>query len=305
MGLWELRILAPVILGIGIACGWWLLRRRREPVLLGAVAGFTVVAGLVGVLVEIGLRVIGGPIPMGLAMPRWASVVYMDFRFIVPLLAGVLGLVLLALPARGPQRTGVADLTPRGVLSFASRRWVTAVALVTVFIVVLTVAAGSLSEPNAETGRYTEYVIELGGGASAGTTIYGWYFSVPALVLIGVLLGLALVNMLLIARPPISSDRETETQYRTLSTRNVLTVTAGSLVLHLAVVLESLAGVASLEGSILTDLGRHHFWTPMAALVPWFGAAAFVCAALGVALWLRVSLSGIPSRTDVSASSPS
>ncbi len=292
----TLRQLAPVIVGTVLAVLWWLVQRRGTPRLPRLVAGLTLTAGLVGLLVESALRLIG-PLALNFDVPDAIVKLHADFRFIAPLAAGLIGLGLLALPWRHRRGSGVADLAPRGLFSFARGGWVTAVAALTALVLVVTVAAGAASEPDPATGHYSYYVIDLGNDTSMGTTIYGWYYSLPALIAIAALLTLAASNMILIARPPLDTTRSADTSIRAVRTRNALAVTTGALMLHLAAVLGSLAGTASLHASIPTELEATKFWTPMASLVPWFQALAIIAATIGVTLWASVGLSAFSTRT--------
>lgn len=124
-------------------------------------------------------------------------------------------------------------------------------------------------------------------------------------VAMALLLGVTVTVMLRIARPALSPARDEDVNLRVLRTLNIMSVTAGSLLLHLAIVLDSLAGTASLEASVLTNLGQTDFWTPMAGLAPSLSVAAFICASAGIALWARVALTSIPSRFRASGTARS
>lgn len=293
--------LVPIVLGLIAAGQWWFLRGRADARVSGLVAVLTLTAGVVGVLAETVTRLVGGPLSMMSVLPRWVITAYMDYRIVVPLLVGALGLALLALPPRTPQEPGTADLSPRGIVSFTSKRWLVAVGAITALVLVVTVAAGAASQPNPATGNYDYYVMDLGGDYSVATTIYGWYYSVPMLAAMAVVLGLAASALLIIAGPPLGAAREEDVRVRCLRSHNVLAVTCGALLLHLAAVLESLRGTASLRGMIPSDAGSTTVWTPMAAAGPWFGAAAFISATLGVAAWARVAFSAARSRATSSA----
>jgi hypothetical protein len=116
---------------------------------------------------------------------------YADNRFAIPLWLGILGLVMLIFPVQARNGHGAADLTPRTVVSFARGWWFVTPAVVGAFILILTFAAGPVSVSEEEPGRFDMYYVDLGGGRGMGTSIYGWFYSVPALILTGLLIAIA------------------------------------------------------------------------------------------------------------------
>ncbi|MAP63898.1 MAG: hypothetical protein CMH34_09200 [Microbacterium sp.] len=229
-----------------------------------------------------------------LTLPDW----YLDYRFTIPILVGVLGLVILAFPVTTRGAAGAADLTPRSPVTFALGWWFAPPAAILVVILIITFTAGAASEPDPETGRYIMYMVD-GGVMSVGTSIYGWFYSTPAMVALAVLLIVTAVDLILIARPAMEEDREADARVRRIRTRNVLTVTTGAMLVHLGLLFGSLAGTAAVQGSASTSQGLMMMWTPIAALEPVFRGAAYVSAALGIALWVSVALTAIPTRRRV------
>ena len=132
-----------------------------------------------------------------------------------------------------------------------------------------------------------------------GTNIYGWFYSVPAMICVGILLAVALVAMSLVARPAPAEDREQDVRVRAIRTRNIVVAVTGALLLHLGDIFNSLAGTASIRSTFTTSEGPVSFWTTFSALQPAFVAASMLCAALGIALWAAVALSAVPSRRRV------
>lgn len=288
-----------LLAGAVLAVVWWFVRGRRDGLPSGPVAGFTLAAGGLGLLLHtIFLAVRAGPLLVPIELPFGVLVFVRDARFAIPLVIGVLALVLLAFPVRPRSGGGVADLTPRGPFS-CTRTWHLVVAASITGVAVLTaVLAGAASQPDPTTGRYTMYFLELGGENGMGTGIYGWFYSVPALVAIAFLMAVAVADLVLIARPALDEDRAQDIRVRTVRTRNVIAVATGALLLHLGPVFSSLAGTASLRASMATDLGRGTFWTPMAALQPVFHGAALVAETLGVMLWVGVTLTAVGVRRE-------
>ncbi|MBE0009642.1 MULTISPECIES: hypothetical protein [unclassified Arthrobacter] len=204
-------------------------------------------------------------------------------------------MAVLAFPMQRRGVPGSADLTPRTPLSFTSKFWLLNPAVVVVFILTLTVAAGSASEADT-TARYNMYFVDMGEGGSAGTTIYGWFYSLPCLILLAVMVVLASINLFLIARPALDHDRDRDVRGRTVRSRTVLMVGSGALLWHLGDILASLAGTASLRGSFGTSEGTVGVWTTFAALEPALTVASLMAVALGFASWFAGALSVIPVR---------
>jgi hypothetical protein len=283
------------LIGVALGVGWWAFRRPRR-ILAGSVAATTGIAGVLAVGVDLATRVVGaGPVMLMLPPPPATAVWLFDYRYTLPLVAGCLGLALLAFPIRRREGSGSADLAPRSPATFAKAWWFVPPGTVLGIVLTVTIAAGSASEPDPVTGKYDMYTVDA-GAMSVGTTIYGWHFSIPALVALAVLLLLALLDLILIARPPLLPDRAADTAIRSLRTRNVLVAVTGSLLLHLGMVCASLSATASVRGGMATPGGEMFLWSPMAALEPIFTAAITVATALGIALWTTLALPAVPAR---------
>ncbi|WP_240921227.1 hypothetical protein [Microbacterium excoecariae] len=296
--IWVMVFGVP-LLGLIAAAAWWALWGRRRGGVTGAVAVIACVAGCLGVLADLLVRLWSGwslLVPFASALPVYAS--YRDVRFVMPLVVGIAGLILLAFPVRSRKGSGRADLTRRSPVSFARPRWFVLPAALAGLVVLLTLVAGMASTRDEVTGRYTAYVVD-GGVGFVGTSIYGWFYSVPSLIALAVLGLVAVTDLVLIARPAMGDDAMRDAAVRRLRTRNVLTVTSGALLLHLAAILSDLAGVASLRAGIATSEGTALMWTPFAALHPvltWSSQLAVMC---GIAAWATVALTAIPSRRHV------
>ena len=295
---WMLVVLfgAPLA-GVVLAVAWWLIRRRGVRALAGVVAVFTLVAGLVGVLADVLIRFAAS---VSLLLPIYPSidlvVWYFDNRYIIPLAVGILGVVLLAFPIRSRRGAGVAELAPRGPFRFTRPLWLIAPGAVFALILLITILAGAVSQPDPTTGRYDMFIVEISGENTMATAIYGWFYSVPALVAMVLMAATAAGTLALIARPPLSDDRDQDAAIRTLRSRNVILATTGALLVHLGLIMQSLAGTASLAASMPSELGRITLSTPVAAMMPVFIVASYVAAALGVALWTTVALTAVGVR---------
>ncbi|NUL48627.1 hypothetical protein F7P69_25980 [Cellulosimicrobium funkei] len=291
----------PVLTGLVLALVWWLLRGRMAGLPDGSGRVIPVLAGLVLLFAVAFERLVGVPLVLPFDVPMVLTGWYSDYRFAFPLLVGILGLVLLAFPARSRAGRGAAELSPRTPISFGRRWWFATPTVVVAFIVLTTVIAGTASSPEPTTGRYAVYFVDIGGQGSMGTSIYGWFYSVPCLILLALMLAAAYLDLFLISRPALDHNHVKDTRVRTVRTRNVLAVTAGALLVHFGVILQSLAGTASMRGQFTAAGGTVTSWTTFAALEPVFLGASFVLLALGVAHWATVPLSAIPARQPAKA----
>ncbi|WP_104191257.1 hypothetical protein [Cryobacterium sp. Y82] len=290
-----LIVLGPVVAGIILALAWWAFLGRKRQQRGGGVSAFSMAAGLLLGVGGVFVLLFGSPL-LPFQLPREYWYWYQEYRFTAPLLLGILGMVLLAFPVQSRSGRGTADLIPRTPLSFARGWWFVAPALLLALILTVTVTAGVASQPDPSTGRYTMYLVDLGGERQMGASIYGWYNSIPSLILMAVMLIFAIVNLVLIARPALVHDREEDVRIRIFRTRNVLAIGTSALLTHLGFILGSLAGTASIRSSFRTSEGSVTFWTTFAGLQPIFVGASAVAAALGFALCVAVALAAIPSR---------
>ncbi|WP_163630730.1 hypothetical protein [Microbacterium sp. B35-04] len=296
MLIWVL--VAPLV-GVVLAVAWWLIRRRSLRPLGGAVAVFTVIAGTVGVLVEVSVRVLmAGPILAPFAPSADFAVWYLDYRFTIPVAVGIVGVALLAFPIRSRQGAGVAELAPRGPLRFTRPRWFISPAIVLALVLLITILSGTASQPNPDTGRYDMYLVDLGTGTTMGTYIYGWYYSLPALITILALVVAAVASLALIARPPLAADRDNDARIRRIRSLNVIVVVTASLVLHLGLIVESLARTASLAATVSSDVGQVTLTTPIVAMIPVFIVASYIAVVAGAGLFASVALTGVGARRN-------
>ncbi|WP_341853915.1 hypothetical protein [Brachybacterium sp. GPGPB12] len=190
------RHLAGIVLG-ALA---WAVRRRGLPALEAGRAVTAAATG--GAVVLLAAYSVLGAMPLWVEAPRevWSAV--FGARYAPPLVLGLVALVALgaARPHRAPS-TG-ASLAPRTWRTFLDARWLAALVIAPVLVLVPTLAAGMASRPD-EDGEYTRYVVDVGSG-TLGTGIYGWHHSALPLVLL-VPLGAATWWALSgIARPPLA-----------------------------------------------------------------------------------------------------
>ncbi|MCK2036465.1 hypothetical protein KZC51_09980 [Microbacterium sp. SSW1-49] len=220
----------------------------------------------------------------------------LDVRSMAPLALGIAAVVVLAIPPVTRHRGAVAQISRRTIMSFVSVRWIITALAVAAIIVALSVAAGNASGRD-ENGRYTTYTISIGTtGTEMGTGIYGWHYSVPALAGVTVLLVATAGAWALLPRPAWSDDIAHDSAVRRLRAANTGRAACGALLIHLAVVLRSLAGTASLIGSTTTtELGAVSVTPPFAALGPTLDWCGVIALTAGLAMWIVIALTAIPS----------
>jgi len=289
-------VLGPVAAGIVLVVVWWLIWGRKMGLPASTAGASALAAGLILLFVGVLVRLLAGPLALVLHIPTELWGWYSDYRFTYPLVLGIIGLVIVALPVQARSGRGTAELAPRTPLSYAKGWWLITPAVVLALIVTFTIAAGAASQPDEVTGRYTMYLVDLGGERAMGTSIYGWFYSVPCLILMGIMIAIATTNLVLIARPALDQNQERDVQTRIVRTRNVFLVGTGALLVHLGLICGSLAGTAMLRAGFSTSEGGMTIWTTFAALQPALAGASRVAAALGFMLWVAVAVSAIPPR---------
>ena len=213
-----------------------------------------------------------------------------------PLIVCAAALLFLIVPIRAPHAGGSAQLAPRTLFSFASRGWLATVAAITAAIVLISILAGIASRPD-EHGRHVLYNLAGSTGYTASSTIYGWWFSIPCLVIIAVVIAIALVDLAVISCPPLGVDREGDAERRRSRTRNVLTVSAGGLLLNLGAIFGSLSGTSMLSfGVEVENVGQVVVGTPFAVMGPAFVGASYLADVIGFAMWWGVLLTAAFTR---------
>lgn len=220
--------------------------------------------------------------------------------FIVPLVLTVLALLVVILPIPTPGPRGSAELVPRTPFSFAPRRWL-GIGLGTVLAVVVVAVLAGLASITDDAGRHVMYEVPASASTRGGTSIYGWWYSVPCMIAVVVLVVLVFAGLVLTSRPSLAADAEQDARVRTVRVRNILAVLTGGLLVHLGVVLNSLYGTSSMRlGFEAGPAGFVELGTSFAAIGPALRVAGFAAVVLGYALWWFVLLSAVtvPKRTS-------
>ncbi|MGO3884952.1 MAG: hypothetical protein ACTJHU_01525 [Mycetocola sp.] len=223
--------------------------------------------------------------------------IHAQISFLAPLILGIAAVISTALPLPTTPAQSAAHLTPRTPLTFTPRRplrWLIGTTIVTIG---LSLWAGFLSSPD-ENGRFVNYNTSVSSSASAGTSIYGWWFSTPALCILAALLAVTALVPVLVARPALSSDTAGDTTSRTARVRAALFLATGAILLHLSRILTSLYGASSIRSTFTTgDSDSISFGSTFAEIGPLFSWGAWIVAGVGFALWWSVLLSAArPSR---------
>lgn len=285
--LFWLLMAGPAVLGILLGVALWVARRgrRQAPVNRSVRAAVGAGAGLLAILVVAELVRSVFPFSVGQAL-----FFLQDGRFVLPLLLGILALVILLFPHRPRRGGGTAELHRRTPFSYAGRGSLTLLGILSTLSIGLALFAGFLSRPDDE-GDYRMFWIEL-GDMRGGSDIYGWYFSVPALAVLAVLLALVVMSLVLIARPPLTGDIEEDRAARRFRTRAVLSLSSAAVALHLTAVFAFLAATSMM--SVTPDVLDASVGTSFAALTPVLWGASGLATIVGTGLCVDVLLSALP-----------
>lgn len=288
MFLFLLLIWGPLLVAVGIAVTLRLTLLRGMPRLSTHDAVLAAIAGGLPLLVTL------IPLLDAFGPPVWPWP-ELGGRAALPLALGLLGVILLSFPARPVRPNASAQLTPRTIRMFVPLRQPATLAGLVALSVALALAAGAASVAD-ELGRYTMFTISLGTTGTEGSSlIYGWYYSFPSLCLLAALLLAAAVAWLRIPRPAWSDDIDRDTALRRIHADNITRIACGAVLLHLAVVLGSLAGTASMMLSAQAgNIGMVSLGTPFAAMGPLLSVAQAIATVAGSALWLLTALTALP-----------
>ncbi len=290
--LWEL---SPLILGGVVAAGVWLATRRHGTPLRGRAAGVAAIGGLVPVVVSCLYSVVKVTPQLHAAMGLDAGMGVLEAQFLIPLAAGLVALAVLCVPGRRRPSAAAAGIARRTAFTFLSSGWTVALMAIVVVTVAFSLAAGLASVPD-RAGNYTMLTVQI-GTMRVGATIYGWYYSIPAMFLLMVLIGTAWAGLALVARPPLGGARDQDAAIRRTRSRNIAALTTGAIAFHLAAILGSLAGTSRMGGGLSTDAGVINVGSPFAALGSFLSASSFVATCLGAVLCLSVTLTAVPRTT--------
>lgn len=181
-----------------------------------------------------------------------------------------------------------AQMTRRTILTFVDRRALSATLAALALLLITVIAAGIASSADDD-GSYTLYTIS-NGDIEVGTTIYGWYFSVPMLVLVAILIIVCAIGLIRIARSPLGqngADVASDAAKRRGRALCLLAAACGGLLLQLGSVWLGLAGTASLRGGSPIGGSWVGIWTTFAAMETPLRVLSWVAVVCGFTVWCR------------------
>ena len=274
---------------------WAAVRRRPEMVpdarlvpVIRAARRRAIIALLFAGVVFVALAVAGTVMPELLGRP-----------FVVaPLVAGAAGLVLYAAtPPRlivlQADETRSARLMPRSVFSSLSTVWARVFLIAVAALVVLLVFGGITADVD-DAGRSRTIRAEVDGVVSWASPYPGWYYGVPTLVALAILVVGVLIALHRISATPTfpqPADADIDERWRRGSLEVMLKLGAGS-------VLFSFGGTAVTAGLAMGRVGASLASSVMADVLMVVGAVALVLSIISVALagLTAVALAGQTSR---------
>ncbi|MCJ1696518.1 hypothetical protein MT349_12080 [Rathayibacter caricis] len=297
MHLFQILQFAPAAAGLLLAAASWWLRRRSESSLPTPVRTATAAGAALALASILALAAVS-------VFPEWLPPFDEDgllhwllAGYVTPLILALVALVLLRLPRPRPRGAGTAELAPRTLLTFASRPLLAGTAAAVLVTVATALLVGAASSTD-ERGRSVRFVLPVSENSYASSTFYGWWFSVPCLVVLAVVLVVAGLALRSISRPPLDVDRSADAAQRAIRARNVLAVVTGGVLLHLGAVFSALRATSMLQtGFDAGATGFVQFGTSFAALGSALLVAGWAASVLGSACWWGVLLSTLRSTS--------
>lgn len=307
MWIWHMSMVTSVMVPFGILLHYW--RRTnatytvtsedspsaevhsavRRQVFLTRIA-----SAVAFVVVILSLEGVWLPSPVS---DHWTS-------FVVPLSIATLCIVVILLAATTYLRRNSAQqaIQPSSstTLYFGRRWWLTGWIAIAAGLIASVVVAGLASSADSD-GRYAVITVE-NEEFSGSSTILGWYFGIPILIGVAVLVTVTVVALRLGTRSPLSGDRQNVDWWlRRHRTRTVLLIGAGALVLTLGWALISIGGAASLVASGPSGVPLS---PPFAALSGPLRVTGLVLQGVGVAMFLVPVFTKQPRRVPAVSAAP-
>uniref|UniRef100_UPI0025D6AC7F hypothetical protein n=1 Tax=uncultured Agrococcus sp. TaxID=382258 RepID=UPI0025D6AC7F len=255
--------------------------------LTGPIRGAAITAPAVALLGQLAFTLLG-ILPFVLSVSPELHTTFGKFGIGAPLVFALIAVLVLIMPAQRTAPDGSAALAPRTWLSFVRRRWTLPLGLALLFIVLSTVLAGRASAPDDD-GNHTMYWVDA-GALQVGTGIYGWYYSIPHLAIIALLLAVTAFGLRWISRPPLSADSERDAAARRQRSLVLIALVTGALLLHLGGIWHDLAGTAGVRGHGSTEDGDLRTWSDFAALEQPLRIAARIVNIAGYTTWVTTLL---------------
>lgn len=278
--------IAPVI-GFVLAMLWTGLHPPRGAVGVSpSMRGFTLVGAGVALLGALVIELSGNNAYS--TVTSFLPLASGGWRYVTPLLGGLVGVLILTLPPIAHRSRGSAQLVRRTAFTFARRWWLILAGVLVATIILLSVAAGAASSPDEE-GRYRLLAMDS-GAAEIRVLIYGWHYSLPSLVALVLFIGTTFLALRGIARPPLTVDAHQDTAVREERTRNVMGIFIGGLLLHLGAVLTFLAHTGTSSVGVFQGQDIIPIIAPFAAFGPVLWVLGVAASVLGFTCWFEIVL---------------
>ncbi|MFE6997620.1 hypothetical protein ACFVAE_16795 [Microbacterium sp. NPDC057659] len=278
-------ILIVMAIAIIVAIVWLIVHRRGRAELPERIAPVVAAARrrvLFAVLTALLVFVIGAA--LGLMLPDLLGLPLA----VTPLVSAAAGLLVYA--ATPPRDVEVdadeprsARLEHRSWRSFIPRGWVHACIEIVVVFVAVVLCCG-VTATDDEQGRSRAIGFTVGGEAAAGTPYPGWYYGVPALIGLALLVAATIVALQGIGSTavfPRPEDAESDAQWRQASASVVLKLSIGAVLL-------SLGGIAWTAGALMSvtasSAGAPAVWVVVGNMLLWGGIVALVLSVVSATL---------------------
>jgi hypothetical protein len=278
-------ILIVMAIAIIVAIVWLITRRRGRADLPQRIAPVVAAArrrALFAVIVALVVFVVGAIV--GLLLPELLGLPLA----VTPLASAAAGLAVYA--AAPPRSVEVTEGEPRSArlehrswLSYIPGGWLHACIEIVVIFVAVVVFCG-ITAVDDDQGRSRAIGFTVGGDSSIATPYPGWYYGVPALIGLALLVVATIVALQRIGSTavfPRPEDAESDAQWRRASTSVVLKLSIGAVLL-------SLGGMAWTAGALMSvsasGVGAPTVWVVVGDLLLWGGIIALVLSVVSVTL---------------------
>ncbi|MFE6736698.1 hypothetical protein [Microbacterium sp. NPDC057650] len=272
-------------IAIIVAIVWLIVRRRGRADLPERIAPVIAAArrrSLFAVVVALLVFVMGAAV--GLLMPELLGLPLA----VTPLVSAATGLAVYA--ATPPRSVEVAEGEPRSArlehrswLSCIPGGWLHACIEIIVIFVAVVVFCG-ITAVDDDQGRSRAIGFTVAGDSSIATPYPGWYYGVPALIGLALLVVATIVALQRIGSTavfPRPEDAESDAQWRQASASVVLKLSIGAVLL-------SLGGIAWTAGALMSvsasGVGAPAVWTVVGNMLLWGGIIALVLSIVSVTL---------------------
>lgn len=242
-----------------------------------------------------------------LAHNEWATsfdLTGSQLQFTPPLVVGAIAVAATLLTPRSRDVAPIsANLTRRSIFSFSRRSTLIWVATLGALAVLAALIAGPTATQD-ETGHSRLIMFDSGYG-TVSTETYGWYFSLPALGALGLLISAAILSLRRIAAPPLQLDAERDVSARRVASDLIGLQVIAALLFHMAQILQMFDAVGSVSGtysgSTPGSTTHYQMWSPLAALSPGLLFISLAVSATAIFVWGLVFWRAVFARSSADA----